>query len=343
MGTSNICRMRLMHLWYRIPELGRPVAGYPLILLLAFISGMVIPARAQDVVLDRAVAVVNNRPVLISEVNEHISRLLHKSNPLEINSEIPLSRERIIQQLIDEELIQQEAERLNIQVTPEDLEKTIEEIKKRNQMNTSQLILELAKDGIPFRQYCKDLKREIRKSIIIRREIINHIIINDAMIQEAFEARKDKHQNSLKIRLRQIFQPFNPDSSDAEKKALRLEMEKLLTLLKKEGNFDLMAKRYSKGPNAPHGGDMGWIQLKDIAKHLADAIRKLKKGETSGLIESLFGIHIIKVDDIQQMAGPSHEEIKENLRKELFEKEFQKRYEAWIKELREAAHIEIRF
>jgi len=309
---------------------------------LTLFCGAVHPAGAQEVVLDRAVALVNNRPVLFSEFTEYLSRLLPRSNPLEIDAEIPLSPERIIQQLIDEELIQQEAERQNIQVTPEDFDKTLETIKKRNGINTSQLILALAKEGIPFQKFCAGIKREIRKSLITRREVINHIIITDAMVQEAFEARKEKYQNHRKVKLWQIFQPFNPDGSDEEKKELRRKMEEVLTLLKKEGNFGLLAKRYSKGPNAPHGGDMGWIQLSDIAKPLADAIQKLKKGDISGVIESPFGLHIIKVDDLQHEAEASLDEIKEKLRKELFEKEFQKRYKAWIKGLRDAAHIEIR-
>jgi parvulin-like peptidyl-prolyl isomerase len=309
---------------------------------LALLMGMVHLGWTQDLVLDRVVALVNNRAVLVSDVNQYLSRIIPKSDPLEVKADIPPSRERIIQQLIDEELIHQEAERQKIQVTQEEFEKAFEELKKRNRMNTSQFILALAKEGVPFQQFCNELKREIQKSLIIRSEVINRIVITEEMIKELFEARKDKHSVIHKIRLKQIFQPFKPDLSEEEKKALRLKMDGILTLVKKEGNFELVAKSYFEGPDAISSGDMGWISFDDIAKPLADAIRKLKKGQISGLIESQHGLHIIKVEDIQQESGPTLAGIKESLRKELFEKEFQSRYMAWIKGLRDSAHIEIR-
>jgi peptidyl-prolyl cis-trans isomerase SurA len=310
--------------------------------LLVLLVAMVSLSWSQELVLDRVVALVNNRAVLISDINQYLSRVLPKSSPLEVQADVPPSRERIIQQLIDEELIQQEAERLKIQVTQEDFEKTFEELKKQNRMTTSQFILALAKEGVPFQQFCNELRREIRKSMVIRSQVINRIVITEEMIKELYEARKDKHSGSQKIRLRQIFQPFRPDLSEEEKKALRLKMDGILTLIKKEGDFDLVEKKYFEGPDAIYSGDMGWIQLKDIASPLAEAIRKLKKGEISGLIESQRGLHIIKVEDTEQKTGPPPAELKESLRQELFEKEFQKRYQAWIKSLRDSAHIEIR-
>jgi len=209
-------------------------------------------------------------------------------------------------------------------------------------MNTRQLILVLAKEGIPFSRFCSELKRELRKSLIIRSEVINRIAINDAMIQATFEERKNKYSAGPKCRLEQVFLPFTPDSTSEQQKALRLKMDEILLKLRGDGELKTAAEGDAKDAALTYYGDMGWIQLKDMASPLADAVRKLKEGEISEVIESAQGLHIIKLVSLMKESGPTLDELKESLRKELFEKEFQKRYKTYIQSLRDAAHIEIR-
>ncbi len=86
----------------------------------------------------------------------------------------------------------------------------------------------------------------------------------------------------------------NP-KSDPDK--IKKQAEDVLARVKKGEDFTTLAKEFSEDGSAQEGGDLGWFTRERMVKEFSDAAFALKPGETSGLVKSQFGWHIIKLEE----------------------------------------------
>jgi peptidyl-prolyl cis-trans isomerase C len=101
-------------------------------------------------------------------------------------------------------------------------------------------------------------------------------------------------------------------------------------------DFNALAKEKSTGPSGPNGGDLGWFGLGSMVKPFEDAVVNLEKGQVSDPVQTEFGWHIIKLNDVRTATVPKFEDVKEALAGDLR----QAAVEAKVKELTDAAKIE---
>lgn len=139
--------------------------------------------------------------------------------------------------------------------------------------------------------------------------------VSEAELKEAYQAKVAKDGGSEQRRASHILIPFPPDAKDADKKAARAKAEQVLAELRKAPNrFAELAKKYSEDPGSKDkGGDLGFFSRGSMVKPFEDAAFSLKEGETSGLVESEFGFHIIKVTGVQSAKVPTLDSMRKEL------------------------------
>ena len=162
----------------------------------------------------------------------------------------------------------------------------------------------------------------IAKEELTRRELLVNMYIQDYMkahpvseadTKAAYEKFKaelgDKEYNARHILL----------SSEAEAKDV-------IAQLKKGGDFNSIAKDKSKDPGSKDkGGDLGWFSLSGMVKPFSDAVTKLSKGGlTAEPVQTQFGWHVIKLDDVRDMKAPPYDKVKDGLQKQLGQRQLEK-------------------
>ncbi len=148
--------------------------------------------------------------------------------------------------------------------------------------------------------------------------------ITDAQLQQAFETLKtklgDKEYSARHILV----------ATEAEAKAV-------IAQLGKKGSFEKLAAKSMDTGSAERGGSLGWTVPKNFVEPFANALLNLKKGETTkDPVQTQFGWHIIRLDDIRALKVPAFDELKPQLQQRLQQQEIQK----FITELRAAAKID---
>ena len=89
-------------------------------------------------------------------------------------------------------------------------------------------------------------------------------------------------------------------SAENSKEALMPRVEELQQKLNNGESFEDLAREYSDDPgSAKQGGDLGWVATGEMVKPFEDALFSMNKGEVSDVVESQFGLHLIKLDDIR--------------------------------------------
>jgi len=107
---------------------------------------------------------------------------------------------------------------------------------------------------------------------------------------------------------------------------------KLIGELEKGANFEDLAKRESMDPSKTTGGDIGWLTPDHIKKPFGDAVLSLKKGEyTHKPVQTEFGWHIVRVDDIRDVTPPTYDQVRQRLEQVVQAKKFKAYTDGLIK------------
>ena len=115
------------------------------------------------------------------------------------------------------------------------------------------------------------------------------------------------------------------------------QAEAVLAALKKGGKFEDLAKKQSKDPGSgANGGDLDWAAPGNYVKEFSDAMVALNKGQVSGPVQSQFGFHIIRLDDVREAQLPSLEDVKPQIVQQMT----QQRMATFQQELRAKAKVE---
>jgi peptidyl-prolyl cis-trans isomerase SurA len=297
-------------------------------------------------IIDRIVAIVNGDAVTLTELNtvfEPYRIKIEESYRGEGKEKIIAAhRSQLLNKLIDTMLIDQEAKKSGITVRDEDVTATINNILSQKKYTMDDLLKELAKENSTLEAYKKDIKENILRTKLLRREIRAKITVSEEEIGEYYRNHRDSYEGKEAVRIKQILLIFPKNSDEKIKVKLRAEMDAILTQLRKGESFDLLASRHSQGPAAATGGDIGYVEKGSMQSVVESAAFSLKKDEVSGVIESSVGLHIIKVIDNRGTGIKTIEFVRQEIKGKIEEEKLEKKYTEWITELRKKSLIEIK-
>jgi peptidyl-prolyl cis-trans isomerase C len=115
------------------------------------------------------------------------------------------------------------------------------------------------------------------------------------------------------------------------------QAEAILASLKKGGKFEDIAKKQSKDPGSgANGGDLDWAAPGNYVKEFSDAMVALNKGQVSAPVQSQFGFHIIRLDDVREAQLPALADVKPQIVQQMT----QQRMASFQQELRAKAKVE---
>ncbi len=310
-----------------------------------FFPGTVCPEEftsESPVLLDKVVAVVNKEVITWSELykimefeaTEQVKNLSDEEKTKIFKENEPL----FLETLIDMRLQLQEARNLGIGISGEEVDETIENIKKKYSMTDEDFITSVKKEGFTIEEYRKRLAEQILINKVVQYQIRNKIVVSDAEVKKYIDENKGLFSGGEKFRLRQIF--FKRPDTDFEIKSVEEKAQVVIQRLKAGENFSELARIYSEDPSGKFGGDIGLIEKSHLADEFADALSKMKEGDYSMPFWTEKGLHIIKLEE--KISPKNIDDLKEDVKRKLADIKFVENYKSWIKSLREKAFIEIK-
>ena len=316
----------------------------------------VIP-QAQPVIIDRIAAIVNQEVITLSEVQETVlqqaavardrSSLPEAGAPADpavaAGALTPQALHQQLRLLIDSRLQLQAAEQRGMTVTDLELHQALDDIKSRNRFaSDDELSAALAAEGLTLEQYRQQLRREILIAKLVNRDVRMQVVVSDEELQRYYAEHPDEFSLPQRVKLRQLFLSA-PAAADPQMHASqRTKAEELLEQLRSGADFAQLARRYSDGPEAKEGGELGWFAQGSLMPALDGTAFTLPEGQLSDLLESPMGWHILQVEQREGRQSRPFEQIKESLRDRLQEQKMRQRYEEWFLELRQNAYVDIR-
>jgi peptidyl-prolyl cis-trans isomerase SurA len=308
---------------------------------------------------DKVAAVVNGDVILESDVQKFKQPIMRNLMNLPLGvvppGKWPTERE-ILDELIVIHLLEQAADKKGITLDDKSVDASLEAIRKRNNLNYDQFVLFLATNGLNYSDYRNIMKRQFKLTRLIDGEVTKKTPLSEEDAQKYYKANKDQIEDQYKallesqtpgrppqesakpeiptheevfvggkVRLRQITLklPQKKDKRDIEK--LMATAKKIYEEAMTGGDFGQLAKKYSSDPFAKSGGDLGFMEYKDMVPGLQKMVQRMKEGDLTPPIKTNDAVLMFYLDDAKGRQVKKTP-IPEKTRKEL-EKRWSEAYQ----------------
>jgi len=290
---------------------------------------------------DRVVAKVNSDIITLSSVNERVELLRQQyKGDFKGRGEKEVLDEAL-NTIIEEKLQLQEGKKRGVVVDDSAVDAAVADIEKKNGLQGEQLAEMLLSEGKSMESYKSHIRDQILVSKVVRFELGNRAKVSERKIAKYYHNNQKDFWNPGKARVRHILILAEKGLSADKKRVKYLQAKKILGEVRAGKNFADAAKEYSEDISASDGGDVGFVENGKMVPEFENAVFSLKKGEISDIVETGYGYHIIKVEEVLVGGTLPLKDVKSKIQFILSNKKQKLAYEEWISELRKSAFIEI--
>ncbi len=255
--------------------------------------------------LDNIVAIVNEDVITQLELETRFKEVIENLKQKKVN--LPPANilvKQVLDRMILERIQLELAQRTGIKVDNGTLSRAINSIANQNKLSITEFRQQLVYQGIDFRSFREEVKKQVILKRLIQRNVINKITISDQEIENfLFNINKQggvEQSYHLKHILIAIPEGSSSDTiQDTQKKA-----EETVKKIRTGSAFSDVAVAVSDGRNALEGGDLGWSKAGEIPTVLVDVVQEMQVGDISDPIRDASGFHIVTI--IEAKGAQSH-------------------------------------
>ena len=303
------------------------------------------PTTSSGAVADRIVAVVNQEIIILSEVEKAAG--LYKE---EIKAEDRWERQEQVQRvfrktldnLIEEKLLDQEVKKAGIKVTGKEVEGAIDNIKRRNAITQEGLEKALANEGQSFETFKKQIEKRLQRMKLLQWAMKVEPKIGEKELRDFYHRNIDQYRMNESYRPSHILFAIPKAATPQEVLEIRKKCQMVLEKIKRGEDFGEMALLYSEDASSKDRGDLGFVKRGELLPAFENEALRLQVGEVSGIVQTAFGFHLIKLLDRKGGTPSPFEEIKERVQADYYEAETEKAFRQYLSTLKEKAVIEIK-
>jgi len=249
--------------------------------------------------LDSIVAVVNEEVVLATELDREVEGI--RAQIAQRGGQMPserLLRRQVLERLIVKQLQLQQAARIGIQVTDDELDGAIADIARRNGMSLEQLSATVERSGTPYAAYREEIRGEMLMDRVRRQDVERRVIVTPREIDQflASNPESDDTEYDVSHILIALRGQATPDEVARNQERAQATYE---YIVEKGNDFAATATAYSDAPNALEGGALGWRKRAQLPTLFADVVPGMKPGEVSKPLRSSAGFHIVRLNGLR--------------------------------------------
>jgi len=290
---------------------------------------------------EEVVARVNGRPIYSAEL-QRIRKAFLASQP---NSKITPEQEKefnqqALNQLTSAELLYQAGQNLPVKDLDKQVEDKMSQGKKRfpTEQDFQKQIKSLGITESDLREYTR---RDIIISNFIQQNFAAKVSVSDEESRKFYDQNIDKFQQSESVRASHILIGVDAKATSDDRKKAQEKARTVQRALAGGADFAEQAKKFSTCPSSQQGGDLGYFGKGQMVPAFEQAAFNLKPGETSDIVETQFGYHIIRVIDKKPASTVPYEDVRARIDDHLKRQKLNTAITSYLDEARKTAKIEV--
>ena len=254
-------------------------------------------------------------------------------------AQVNVVRTQILESLINQELLYQSSKKNNIKVDQKTIDERYDSIK--NRFKTEEEFKEaIAKMDVTEATIRTQLQKGLAIDELLKKKVVKDIKVTEEESRKYYDENPEQFKQAEQVKASHILIKVEPTADDAKKTEARKKIETVQGKLKKGDEFGAVAKEYSEGPSKSRGGDLGYFKRGQMVKPFEDAAFSMNVDQVSGVVETQFGYHIIKVTDKKPASTSTYPEVKDQLQQQLQQQKTRQAVGEYVDGLRKDAKIE---
>ncbi len=262
------------------------------------------PAHAQtrDIgahgeLLDRIAAIVNDGLVLKSELDAQMESVTKRltEQKVELPSQSVL-RQQVLDRLIVQEIEAQQAKRVGLNVSDEQLNSALQEIAARNKIPFDQLPTALEAQGVDYKLYRDSMRKELTLNTLRQRDVIARITVTPHELEQYLDRQQSAAAND-EFNVSHILLSLPAAASPQQLAEISAKAQDVAARAQKGEDFGQLAIANSNSQTALDGGQLGWRKGSQLPQFILDLVTKMKPGEVSAAVRTPSGFHIVKLNE----------------------------------------------
>lgn len=312
---------------------------YFIVLLIMMMTTFVFPVSSVLAGATQQIVAVVNEDVISGKDFDNRLNLIMASSGLPNNDDIRAKlAPQILNALIEEQVMLQEARNMNITVEPKEIENGFAMIAQQNNTDVDKFKAMLQRGGIDLSTMSRQIESQVAWGKVVQAKLRPKVIVSDRDVDDVLERLKAKI-GTTEYLAAEIFLPV--DSPAREKEVSQFASRMVKEVKAGKASFYRLAQQFSKSAGAANGGDMGWISQDQASEEIIAALKTMQKNGISEPIRSPLGFHILFLRDTRAMTEatlPSRDQIYYNIGTQRLER-LQRRH---LMDLRAASFVDVR-
>lgn len=252
---------------------------------------------------------------------------------------LDMVRKKVMENLISQELLYEQSRKAKITISDSAVNKEFESQKKQFP-TAAEFDKMLGQMGLTETSFKKMMKRGMAIKELIDKKVMENIKVPEKKVKAFYDDNPSYFKRPEQVKASHILIKVDKDADKATKEKALEKIKVIEKSLKDGKDFAALAKEFSEGPSKTKGGELGFFGKGQMVKPFEEAAFTMKPGEVSGIVETQFGYHIIKVIEKKKESEQKFAEVKEKITQHLKRTEEQQKLEAYIAKLKKSAKIE---
>lgn len=276
--------------------------------------------------LSSAVAVVNGEAITLGEFRKELATAFRQEpfHDDRLGSELKAD---LINKLVQEKLILQEAGKRNITVSDEEVEKKIERIKKDYPGDSFDRMI--VNEFVNADEWRAHLRNDILIGKVTDQAVGENIAVSEKDARAFYDAHAGEYKQDEQVRARQILTATEDEAKEVVKRLRRGE------------DFKAVAASVSISPDRDKGGDLGFFPRGQMPPEFDEACFSLPPGKFSGIVKSPYGYHIFLIEERRKGRRLGFSDVKEKIMERLVQEKREAAVDEWVKQLRGKSQITV--
>jgi peptidyl-prolyl cis-trans isomerase SurA len=238
----------------------------------------------------------------------------------------------LLNQLIDERLLEQEARKLSVNVTATDVDRAIENVQRQSGLSEPEFWDAVRGQGFAKDQYKTDVRRQLLRLKVVNQKVRTRVNITEDDVRRRYDEQLRAARKSAQFHVAHVFVPVEENTA-TQLAVARERAEQVRGGLTPE-SFDTTMTQIG-------GGDLGWVQQGDLPESLAQALVSLEPGQISAPVRGPSGYHIFLLRERREgeQAVGNYEQAKNEIYRDMLDQAMAKQEVAYLAELRKQSLI----
>jgi peptidyl-prolyl cis-trans isomerase SurA len=293
-------------------------------------------------VIEEIVARVNDQIITLTDLREReervVGELFERFSGEELEKRMREARSTLLRDLIRESLLLQRAETLGLDMA-RIVEVSLEQIKRQNNIKTNEEMLRILREqGTTLEELRQQILRMNVPAIMLDREVRQKVAVSEAEIEEYYQAHVADYRVPETVVFGEIV--LRVDEGDDEE-AERLRAGAALAELEGGAPFEAVVEKYSEAPSREVKGRIGPIDPDELARPIERALRALEPGALSPVVQSRYGLHILKLEERSPARQKEIAEVRASIEEKIREEKTGAALEAYFAKLRQENFVHV--